>query len=287
MSNPVLSDRFFRDGSATIDTTGYETGTGLGGPPTTTPPTATRTMTMGGVALQFLIGWLADKASRARITIALGAAFIALSLALPFVITRGDLAYAHVFVLGGVILGFYTRRLWKVVAGAAPVGVLLLFHKLVLVRGVDSLLTDSSSTLLHQLSDPGRYTTVLTAMVLEFLNMMSGSWYHPLLPLIALMIALRLRTDSRREIWIVASALAGMFAGYVVVLVGTPGGPSQLDWFVKYSLSRLFAQVWPVMLLLGFVSLRAPEEVGANPEESSPHMREETRTTARAFSQGS
>jgi len=76
-------------------------------------------MTMGGVALQFLIGWLADKASRARITIALGAAFIALSLALPFVITRGDLAYAHVFVLGGVILGFYTIGL-VIVGQVAP-----------------------------------------------------------------------------------------------------------------------------------------------------------------------
>jgi MFS family permease len=99
-------------------------------------------MTFGGVALQFLIGWLADKSSRTGVTIGLGLAFIVLSLMLPAAIagapspfaitlllpgaieagvpvrgvsllgplglTGGEAAYAVAFMLGGVVLGFYT-----------------------------------------------------------------------------------------------------------------------------------------------------------------------------------
>jgi MFS family permease len=99
-------------------------------------------MTIGGVALQFLIGWLADKSSRTAVTVWLGIAFIVLSLALPAAIaagqvsyamtlrvpgaleaggpamafalqgpmglTGGEAAYLVAFLLGGVVLGFYT-----------------------------------------------------------------------------------------------------------------------------------------------------------------------------------
>ncbi len=99
-------------------------------------------MTLGGVMLQFLIGWLADKSSRTAVTMWLGIAFIVLSLLLPagiaagqtsyaltltmpgaldagwpvagFVLTGptgltgGEMAYVIAFLLGGVVLGFYT-----------------------------------------------------------------------------------------------------------------------------------------------------------------------------------
>jgi MFS family permease len=67
------------------------------------------TMTAGGVALQFPIGWLSDKVSRFTVTIALAIAFIVLALALPTALTM-PLAAAIVvaFLIGGVILGFYT-----------------------------------------------------------------------------------------------------------------------------------------------------------------------------------
>lgn len=99
-------------------------------------------MTLGGVALQFIVGWLADKSSRASVTVWLGIAFIILSLLLPAALaagqgayaitisvpgaldaglpvagfalqgpmglTGGEIAYAIAFLLGGVVLGFYT-----------------------------------------------------------------------------------------------------------------------------------------------------------------------------------
>jgi MFS family permease len=66
------------------------------------------TMTAGGVALQFPIGWLSDKVSRLTVTIALAIAFIVLALALPTALTMPLAAIVVAFLIGGVILGFYT-----------------------------------------------------------------------------------------------------------------------------------------------------------------------------------
>jgi MFS family permease len=69
------------------------------------------TMTFGGIVLQFPIGWLSDKISRLAVIIALAIAFICLVLILPMVLMKPGLAAVVVFLLGGVILGFYTLGL--------------------------------------------------------------------------------------------------------------------------------------------------------------------------------
>jgi MFS family permease len=65
-------------------------------------------MTIGGIALQFPLGWLADKISRFRVTVALAAAFIVLALCLPMALMTPFASNVVAFLLGGVILGFYT-----------------------------------------------------------------------------------------------------------------------------------------------------------------------------------
>ena len=68
-------------------------------------------MTIGGIALQFPIGWLSDKVSRHVVTVGLAVAFVLLVLLLPFVLTSYGAAQVVAFLLGGVILGFYTLGL--------------------------------------------------------------------------------------------------------------------------------------------------------------------------------
>jgi MFS family permease len=65
-------------------------------------------MTAGGIVLQFPIGWLSDKVSRFALTVAIAIAFILLTLLLPLALTTPTAALVVVFLLGGVILGFYT-----------------------------------------------------------------------------------------------------------------------------------------------------------------------------------
>jgi MFS family permease len=68
-------------------------------------------MTIGGIALQFPIGWLSDKVSRFGVTVALAVAFVLLVLLLPLALAAPIAAKAVAFFLGGVILGFYTLGL--------------------------------------------------------------------------------------------------------------------------------------------------------------------------------
>jgi MFS family permease len=77
-------------------------------------------MTIGGIALQFPIGWLSDKVSRHAVTIGLAVAFVLLVLLLPFALASSGQAKVVCFLLGGAILGFYTLGLAVIGERIAP-----------------------------------------------------------------------------------------------------------------------------------------------------------------------
>jgi MFS family permease len=66
---------------------------------------------VGGLTLQVMIGWLADKASRTVVTLGLALCYIALAVALPDLLTSPELSGPAVFLLGGIVIGFYTLGL--------------------------------------------------------------------------------------------------------------------------------------------------------------------------------
>jgi MFS family permease len=66
------------------------------------------TLSIGGGLLQFPIGWLVDKFNKQTISSLLAVGFVGLSLLLPWALRDPVFALPVVFVLGGVILGFYT-----------------------------------------------------------------------------------------------------------------------------------------------------------------------------------
>jgi MFS family permease len=68
-------------------------------------------MTVGGILLQYPLGWLSDKISRYALTLYLAALFVALVLVLPAALGTTVAQRVAVFLLGGVILGFYTMGL--------------------------------------------------------------------------------------------------------------------------------------------------------------------------------
>jgi predicted MFS family arabinose efflux permease len=67
--------------------------------------------TVGGVALQFPLGWLSDKMSRFVLTIWSIVIFIFLALALPSALQNTFASIVIAFLIGGVILGFYALGL--------------------------------------------------------------------------------------------------------------------------------------------------------------------------------
>jgi MFS family permease len=65
-------------------------------------------LTIGGSFLQFGIGWLTDTIGRLQMLLGLCFAFVVLTVALPWTLGATFLASASAFILGGVVLGFYT-----------------------------------------------------------------------------------------------------------------------------------------------------------------------------------
>jgi len=67
--------------------------------------------TMGGILLQYPIGWLSDLVSRFAMMIAAVIFFIGLALALPFALGDPFTGLVTAFLIGGVILAFYALGL--------------------------------------------------------------------------------------------------------------------------------------------------------------------------------
>lgn len=63
---------------------------------------------LGGIVLQFPLGWISDRLPRFQVLMALSAIFVALSLVVPSIIDARWIITPVIMMLGCVILGFYT-----------------------------------------------------------------------------------------------------------------------------------------------------------------------------------
>ena len=99
---------------------------------------------VGAIALQLPIGLLADRMSRPRLVMLLAIVSALGALAWPFVLANAPLAYATVFVWGGVFVGIYTVMLALVgerFSGAELVGI---YAMMGLAWGVGALIGPAS-----------------------------------------------------------------------------------------------------------------------------------------------
>jgi hypothetical protein len=157
------------------------------------------------------------------------------------------LAFLAVLFLATIVLR--RRHAVTLLAGALPIGILVLVFKTVLVRGAPSILGRSESA----------------AFAGEFAGMASG-WYHPILPVIALALLLRFDRGHRRNLLFCGGVfLALLLADFAVYIVT----PYDLAWHLQTSLGRLFAQLWPCLLLAVFAGLRTPESMALLPAVSA------------------
>jgi len=69
------------------------------------------TLMLGAIVLQLPIGWIADRVDRRRLTLVLAVASSAGALLWPYVLAHEWLAFAVVFVWGGLFVGIYTVML--------------------------------------------------------------------------------------------------------------------------------------------------------------------------------
>jgi len=184
------------------------------------------------------------------------------------------LLFVAVFLAAATI--FRRQQLLRLLAGAALGGAVAVFFKIILARGNASLLSASLPLLGQHLSDPARYRQVVVAMGAGFTNMAVG-WYHPILPALALGIALRFDIQRRRDALFCSAVALLLLVGYFTIYIITP---NDLTWQLQTSLSRLYVHLWPIFVLAVFAAMRTPESTGVTfgktPADSSKARRKAT-----------
>jgi hypothetical protein len=144
---------------------------------------------------------------------------------------------------------FKREYVLRAIAGALPVTLLAAVFKVWFVRG-SSLVSSSVPGVGHRLADPGRYAMVFAAFGRESIAMRAG-WYHPILPLIALAVAIGI--VRRREALYCAAVAGTMLAGYFAIYLITA---NDLRWQLGTSLYRLLVQVWPIVVIGVMLTLK-------------------------------
>ena len=129
-------------------------------------------------------------------------------------------------------------------------------------------LFSDSAAMAQKIFSPARYWVILQWYAKEFFRY--GNWVVPttilLVALGFLVPHVRIRRDEtglRSSIITLALTLCGYFAIYVIT-------PNDLYWHLRFSLNRLFLQVWPssVFLFFLFVGLPAPSKSQNEPNSS-------------------
>lgn len=151
----------------------------------------------------------------------------------------------------------YLRQMLVFATGLAPVLTIFLYYKTQLVPPNDLLSSLGSEASLAKLADLSRYWLVGKAFALEAAHF--GKGFFSVTLLLLLYLLLLGRNGEKKEIPEIVAALftlgmllVGYFFVYIII-------PYELRWSLSTSLSRLFLQLWPSLLLVFFLVVNTPE----------------------------
>jgi hypothetical protein len=145
--------------------------------------------------------------------------------------------------------------MWLAV-GAIP-GLLGTLAVKLMAQGTEAILPKTASEALHKIAEPSRWMQILKSFAVHF-GELGAWWAHPLLliTILAVVFGLVSKEDARSRGWLalpIAGLLAADFALYLVTT-------AELSWHLNTSNSRVILQVWPAMIFVAFLMLRAPAE---------------------------
>lgn len=152
---------------------------------------------------------------------------------------------------------------------AFPLLLVVLYFKRFVATPGD--LFSTPAIMLHRLSDPGRYWIVIEWFSKEFLRF--GHWLG--IPVSLVMLAGYFFVDKRGRAHLPdgfrtsALALCLTLAGYFAIYLITP---YDLYWHLRFSLARLFLQLWPSVICLFFVRIWETRPEMSGPVETAPSI---------------
>ena len=157
------------------------------------------------------------------------------------------------------------RKLIILLMATTPFLLLSLWFKHFIAPSGD--LFSGPEAMLHKILTPGRYWAILRWYGKDFLRF--GNW---VVPTTVLFVALSFLSPSsgirrpnpafRSSVLTLALTLCGYFAVYVIT-------PNDLYWHLRFSLNRLFLQLWPTIIFLFFLSLSGQASSESQSESNS------------------
>ncbi|HLW76919.1 MAG TPA: hypothetical protein VKS01_08030, partial [Bryobacteraceae bacterium] len=154
---------------------------------------------------------------------------------------------------------FRRRHLPRALIGIAPLGVVYAGFKLFFAPHLSVMFGPGS---LARFADAARWKIVLAGIATQMAALGAG-WVHPALVLIALAIALRFRSDFRRDALLAGSLAIALLAVYSIAMVTAP---NDAQWQASTAAARLIVQWWPLAVIAIAVWLRPAEQFAAAPQ---------------------
>jgi hypothetical protein len=171
------------------------------------------------------------------------------------------------FALAALAVGawrFRSRGFAWLAGGALPGLLATAVLKFFFVHGSESMFPHTAAEAMEKIAGAGRWWQAALGFGKAVFD--AGSpWTHPVLLAAVLAMALGFVPTAERRgrlsLWIPIGATVA--AEYGLYLVSTVN----LDWHISTTVSRLVAQLWPSLIWLFFLLLRAPEDafVAAQP----------------------
>lgn len=171
------------------------------------------------------------------------------------------------FALAALVVGvwrFRPRALWLAL-GTVPGLLATVVLKLFLAQGSEQVFPHTIGEVVDKVAGAGRWWQAALGFAKAVYDA-GPVWAHPVL--LAALAALALRfvptEELRKRAWLLIPVAATAAAEYGLYLVTT----ADLNWHISTSVSRLVAQLWPSLIWLFFLALRAPESALAAPAGS-------------------
>lgn len=151
-------------------------------------------------------------------------------------------------------------RVYSLLAGLfLPVAAILVFKVLIPVSQSNDLFAGNGiMAMLSKIADPSRYVSIFTRLVSEIIHV--GEWRFSIVIILAVYGFL---VGSQRSVgyhaivrsvaFLPLAQLAVYFGIYLVT-------PHDLVWHMDYSMSRLLLHLYPMSLMLYFLSINTPED---------------------------
>ncbi len=140
--------------------------------------------------------------------------------------------------------------------GLLPVLVAITYFKTNIAPSNDILSSQGAVLTVDRLEDLSRYLKVLKAYAAETIGFTGGAVSMPLLTIYLLLVGIEIETKDKVSLLTSASTLSIVLVSYFFIFIITP---LDLTWHLKYSLNRLFLQLWPSFVFCFFMIVKPPK----------------------------